>query len=127
MTKSNDQQARERADKINEADSVIFQTEKQLQEYGDKVPAEAKTSIEEALNRLKEAHQRQDVDAIDRELQAVNAAWAAATQNMDPNAAAGAQQQQGPTGGADQGQGGNEGGDDVTDVEFEEVDNDKNS
>ena len=118
-----DNKARETADKINEADSVIFQTEKQLEEYGDKIPAEAKTSIEEALTKLKEAHQRQDLDAINRELEAVNAAWSAATQNMDPNA--GAQQQQGPTG--DAGQGGNEEGDDVTDVEFEEVDNDKNS
>lgn len=116
-----DKKARETADKINEADSVIFQTEKQLEEYGDKIPADAKTSIEEALTKLKEAHQRQDVDAINRELEAVNAAWAAATQNMDPNA----QAQQDPTG--DAGQGGNEGGDDVTDVEFEEVDSDKNS
>ncbi len=118
-----DTKARETADKINEADSVIFQTEKQLEEYGDKIPADAKTSIEEALTKLKEAHQRQDLDAINRELEAVNAAWSAATQNMDPNA----QAQQGPTG-ADQGgqdQGTGEG--DVTDVEFEEVDNDKNS
>ncbi|MGH1337511.1 MAG: molecular chaperone DnaK [Aureispira sp.] len=118
-----DKKARETADKINEADSVIFQTEKQLEEYGDKVPADAKATIEEALTKLKEAHQRQDLDAINRELEAVNAAWSAATQNMDPNA--GAQQQQGPTG--DAGQGENEEGDDVTDVEFEEVDNDKNS
>lgn len=120
-----DKQVRERADKINEADSVIFQTEKQLAEYGDKVPADAKASIEEALTRLKEAHQRQDVDAIERELQAVNAAWSAATQNMDPNAAA--QQQQGPAGGNPEQGGNNKGEDDVTDVEFEEVDNDKKS
>lgn len=120
-----DKQVRERADKINEADSVIFQTEKQLTEYGDKVPADAKASIEEALTRLKEAHQRQDLDAIERELQAVNAAWSAATQNMDPNAAA--QQQQGPTGGNPEQGGNDEGEGDVTDVEFEEVDNDKNS
>ncbi len=117
-----DKKARETADKINEADSVIFQTEKQLEEYGDKIPADAKTGIEDALTKLKEAHQRQDLDAINRELEAVNTAWASATQNMDPNA----QAQQDPTGGADQGQDGKE-GDDVTDVEFEEVDNDKNS
>jgi molecular chaperone DnaK len=120
-----DAKARETVDKINEADSVIFQTEKQLEEYGDKISEEAKTSLEAALVKLKEAHQRQDVDAINRELEAVNAAWASATQNMDPNAA-----QQGPQGNpnpnADNGAG-NEDGEDVTDVEFEEVDNDKNS
>jgi molecular chaperone DnaK len=117
-----DKEARERVDKINEADSVIFQTEKQLTEFGDKVPAEAKAKIEEALGQLKEAHQRQDVDAINTHLEAVNAAWSEATQGMDPNAAAGAQAQA---------QGGAEGGNDdnadadVTDVEFEEVDNNK--
>lgn len=122
-----DNKAREQVDKINEADSVIFQTEKQLGEYGDKIPADAKATIEEALTKLKEAHQRQDIDAINRELEAVNAAWAAATQNMDPNAA----QQQGPNPN-EQAQGGqgssdnNSDNDDVTDVEFEEVDNNKN-
>ncbi|WMX15671.1 MULTISPECIES: molecular chaperone DnaK [unclassified Aureispira] len=119
-----DKKARETVDKINEADSVIFQTEKQLEEYGDKIPADAKSNLEGALAKLKEAHQRQDVDAINRELEAVNAAWAAATQNMDPNA------QQGPQGNptADNtNTGGNQDGEDVTDVEFEEVDNDKNS
>jgi molecular chaperone DnaK len=121
-----DAKARETVDKINEADSVIFQTEKQLEEYADKISEEAKTSLEAALVKLKEAHQRQDVDAINRELEAVNAAWAAATQNMDPNAG----QQQGPQGpdpSADNGAGAEDGGEDVTDVEFEEVDNDKNS
>lgn len=122
-----DKKAREAVDKINEADSVIFQTEKQLEEYGDKIPEDAKANLEAALVKLKEAHQRQDVDAINRELEAVNAAWAAATQNMDPNA----QQQQGPQGNpnpnADNSAGNQDGAEDVTDVEFEEVDNDKNS
>lgn len=121
-----DAKAREAVDKVNEADSVIFQTEKQLEEYGDKISEEAKASLEAALVKLKEAHQRQDVDAINRELEAVNAAWASATQNMDPNAA-----QQGPQGNpnpnADNAGGDQDGGEDVTDVEFEEVDNDKNS
>lgn len=121
-----DAKARETVDKINEADSVIFQTEKQLEEYGDKISEDAKASLEAALVKLKEAHQRQDVDAINRELEAVNAAWASATQNMDPNAA-----QQGPQGNpnpnADNSAGNQDGGEDVTDVEFEEVDNDKNS
>jgi len=122
-----DKKARETVDKINEADSVIFQTEKQLEEYGDKIPEDAKATLEAALVKLKEAHQRQDVDAINRELEAVNAAWAAATQNMDPNA----QQQQGPQGNpnpnADNSAGNQDEAEDVTDVEFEEVDNDKNS
>jgi molecular chaperone DnaK len=110
-----DNKARESADKVNEADSVIFQTEKQLEEHGDKLPADAKENIQGALNNLKEAHQKQDLEAINAALQAVNEAWAAATQNMDPNA------QQNP--GADaQGAAENQ-GEDVTDVEFEEVDN----
>lgn len=110
-----DNKARESADKVNEADSVIFQTEKQLEEHGDKLPADAKENIQGALNNLKEAHQKQDLEAINAALQAVNEAWAAATQNMDPNA------QQNP--GADtQGATDNQ-GEDVTDVEFEEVDN----
>jgi len=121
-----DTKARESVDKINEADSVIFQTEKQLEEYGDKISEEAKASLEAALIKLKEAHQRQDVDAINRELEAVNAAWAAATQNMDPNAAQQGSQEN-PNPGADNGAGDQEGGEDVTDVEFEEVENDKNS
>jgi len=114
-----DKKARESADKINEADSVIFQTEKQLEEYADKLPEDAKENIQAALAKLKEAHQRQDIDAINTELEAVNAAWAAATQNMDPNA-----QNTNPAPNANQG--GNDGkndSDDVTDVEFEEVDN----
>ncbi|BDS15155.1 molecular chaperone DnaK [Aureispira anguillae] len=118
-----DKKAREAVDKVNEADSVIFQTEKQLEEYGDKIPADAKTNIEGALAKLKEAHQRQDVDAINRELEAVNAAWSAATQNMDPNAQAQPQQDASNANNASD----DKGGDDVTDVEFEEVDADKNS
>ncbi len=116
-----DKQAREKADKINEADSVIFQTEKQLKEYGDKIPEEAQTKINEAVTKLKEAHQRQDIDAITREVEAVNAAWAEISQNMqtDPNAGGAQQQQQAPN------QDGGDQTDDVTDVEFEEVDSEK--
>jgi molecular chaperone DnaK len=112
-----DQKAKENIDKINEADSVVFQTEKQLEEYGDKIPAEAKTEIETAVTQLKEAHQRQDIDAINRALEAVNTAWAAATQNMDPNAAA--QNSQAENNTTQESDTENE---DVTDVEFEEVD-----
>jgi molecular chaperone DnaK len=113
-----DNKAKENIDKINEADSVIFQTEKQLEEYGDKVPADAKANIEAAILKLKEAHQRQDVDAIERELKAVNEAWSAATQNMDPN-----QQQEQNNSHSDQNSNEqSEENEDVTDVEFEEVD-----
>ncbi|MCP4439222.1 MAG: molecular chaperone DnaK [Aureispira sp.] len=131
-----DKAAKERADKVNEADGVIFQTEKQLSEYGDKVPAEAKAKIEEALATLKEAHQREDLDAINRGLEAVNAAWAEATQGMggdptggagaggfDPNAGAGGFDPNAGAGGAENNSDDNN--DNVTDVEFEEVD-DKN-
>ena len=111
-----DKKAKENIDKINEADSVVFQTEKQLEEYGDKIPAEAKAEIEKAVTELKEAHQRQDVDAINRGLEAVNTAWAAATQNMDPNA-----QAQNNNGSNTTQEEQNE-SEDVTDVEFEEVD-----
>jgi molecular chaperone DnaK len=111
-----DKKAKENIDKINEADSVVFQTEKQLEEYGDKIPAEAKAEIEKAVTELKEAHQRQDVDAINRGLEAVNTAWAAATQNMDPNAQA---QNNNETNTTQEEQNESE---DVTDVEFEEVD-----
>jgi molecular chaperone DnaK len=112
-----DNKAKENIDKINEADSVIFQTEKQLEEYGDKIPADAKADIEAAVLKLKEAHQRQDVDAIERELKAVNEAWAAATQNMDPNA-----QAQNNTESEQNSNSQDEENEDVTDVEFEEVD-----
>jgi molecular chaperone DnaK len=114
-----DKKAKEQVDKINEADSVIFQTEKQLEEYGDKIPADAKANIQAALGKLREAHQRQDVDAINRELAAVNAAWSAATQNM------GADQgnTQNPNPNNNNNNSGKENTDDVTDVEFEEVDN----
>jgi molecular chaperone DnaK len=118
-----DKAARERIDKINEADSIIFQTEKQLTEYADKLPEEVKSSIETAVAQLKEAHQRQDIDAINQGIEAVNAAWAAASQNMqgDPNA-----QQQQQQANPDQGQADadSNGTDDVTDVEFEEVESD---
>jgi molecular chaperone DnaK len=105
-----DKKAREFVDKINEADSVIYQTEKQLNEYGDKISADAKVSIESALTELKDAHQKKDVDAINKALEAINNAWAAATQNMNPNAGQ-ENTQQGPQ--DDQTQ--------VTDVDFEEV------
>jgi molecular chaperone DnaK len=106
-----DKKAREFVDKINEADSVIYQTEKQLSEYGDKISTDAKVSIESALTELKDAHAKKDVDAINKALEAINNAWAAATQNMNPDAGQEQNTQQGPQ--DDQTQ--------VTDVDFEEV------
>ncbi len=105
-----DKKARDFVDKINEADSVIYQTEKQLSEYGDKISADAKVAIETALSELKDAHAKKDVDAINKALEAINSAWASATQNMDPNAGQ-ENKQEGPQ----------DDKSDVTDVDFEEV------
>lgn len=116
-----DKKARERIDKINAADSLIFQTEKQLTEFGDKIPADKKSAIEKGLEQLKEAHKKQDVDAIDKATAELNTVWQAASQDIynasqqTQNAQAGdnpqAQQAEGQKG-KDQ---------EVTDVDFEEV------
>ncbi|MBK7635418.1 MAG: molecular chaperone DnaK [Saprospiraceae bacterium] len=120
-----DKQAKERAEKLNMADSLIFQTEKQMKEIGDKIPADKKAAIESALTELKEAHKLQDLPRVDKASEALNTAWQAASQDIysaQQNAGANGE----PT--ADQG---NPGGtnqssaDDVTDVEFEEVSGDK--
>ena len=98
----NDKRERERVDKMNQADSMIFQTENQLNEIGDKIPAQHKTAIEQALQQLKDAHKAGDVAAIDSAMNALNAAWQTASQQMYQNAGAqagtqpGADQQQGP-------------------------------
>ena len=114
-----DAKEKERADKINQADSLIFQTEKQLSELGDKIPADVKAPIETALARLKEAHKAQDIDGIDSAIKEVEAAFGAAQQAIH-NAQAQAQQQAGQQPGSQQGpQPGS--GDGVTDVDFEEV------
>ena len=121
-----DKAAREKIDKINQADSLIFQTEKQLKEYGDKIPEDKKAPIQMALDKLKEAHKQQDIAAIDAATAEMNTAWTAASEELykatqgqqgpgaqpgadaGPQANAGGQQQQG-------------GGETVTDAEFEEV------
>jgi molecular chaperone DnaK len=123
---STDKAAREKIDKINQADSLIFQTEKQLKEYGDKIPADKKAPIETALNKLKEAQKSQDVAAIDAAVAEMNNAWTAASEELykaSQGQGAGAQantggEQQGPNGGGGQS---NAGGENVTDAEFEEV------
>jgi len=115
-----DKKERERVDKLNQADGVIFQTEKQLKELGDKIPADKKEPIEKALENLKTAHKAQDLDAIDKAMEEVNTAFHAASQDMynAQNAQAGAQDFGSQQAGGDQG--GNQEGD-VTDVDFEEV------
>ena len=114
-----DKAEKERVDKVNAADSNIFATEKQLKEYGDKIPADKKSVIEGALAKLKEAHKNQDVTAIDTAINELNAAWQAASQDL--YAAQQAEQQ--AQGGAQQGAGAaNQGGaQQPEDVEFEEV------
>jgi len=112
-----DKKAREKVDKLNEADAMIFQTEKQMKEFGDKIPAEKKAPIETALAALKAAHQAQDLDAITQHLEALNTSWMAASQDMY-NATQGDGAATGATGNAN---GSNTESDQVTDVEFEEV------
>jgi molecular chaperone DnaK len=119
-----DKLAREKVEKLNEADNLIFQTEKQIKEFGDKIPADKKPELESALNALKDAHKSQDVPSIDTAIASLNAIWQAATQEMyqggqagDPNAG------QDPNAGGQTGNTSNNNGD-VTDVEYEEV-NDK--
>jgi molecular chaperone DnaK len=120
-----DKQARERVDKLNSADALIFQTEKQLQEYGDKIPAEKKEGIEKALYSLKEAHKNQDVDAVDAAMQELNNQWQNASQEMYQASQAEGQQQPGPEESAGpQDDSGKDDGE-VTDVDFEEVKDDK--
>jgi len=118
-----DQKAKERIDKLNAADSLIFQTEKQLKEFGDKLPADKKEPIEKALEQLKEAHKSQDVDAIDKATAELNQVWQAASEEMyktSQDAQGGAQDaSQNSAGGNDQNGGKDDG--EVTDVDFEEV------
>ena len=115
-----DKQAKERIDKLNTADSLIFQTEKQLKEFGDKLPADKKEPIEAALNKLKEAHKAQDIAAIDAATTELNTVFQAASQDMYNASQAQGGQPQGDAGQASSGD--NKGGDDeVTDVDFEEV------
>jgi molecular chaperone DnaK len=117
-----DSKAKERIDKINQADSLIFQTEKNLKEFGDKIPEDKKKPIEDALAKLKEAHKSQDLDAIDAASKEVNDAFQAASQdiyNAQQQAQGGAQ---GGAPGADQQQQAQGSKDEeVTDVDFEEV------
>ncbi|HOF20138.1 MAG TPA: Hsp70 family protein, partial [Bacteroidales bacterium] len=123
-----DAKARERVDKINSADSMIFSTEKQLKEFGDKLPADKKAEIESALEKLKEAHKNQDVNAIDTSLASLNSIWQSASEEMYKTAqstAPGGSSQHGQEHAGGQHHSGGDsksGNDEVTDVDFEEVD-----
>jgi molecular chaperone DnaK len=117
-----DSKAKSEVEKVNTADSMIFNTEKQLKEFAEKIPAEKKATIEAALVKLKEAHASRDGNAIDTAMTEINAAWEAASQDLynasqqgsqeNPNAAA---NDSNPSASADT----------VTDVEFEEVKDEK--
>jgi molecular chaperone DnaK len=120
-----DKKEREKVDKLNQADTLIFQTEKQIKEYGDKIPADKKEPIETALTELKEVHKTQNIDAIDAAVAKLNAAWSVASEEMY-KATQGQEQQQGPQGQPgqtppNQGDGKTNGSDNVTDVDYEEV------
>ncbi len=117
---ASDKEAREKVEKINQADSLIFQTEKQLKEYGDKIPADKKAPIEAALNKLKDAHKSQDTASIDTALNEMNTAWTAASEDMYKATQDGNGQQSNGNGNQ-QGNSDNEPGETVTDAEFEEV------
>jgi molecular chaperone DnaK len=114
-----DRQSRERAEKLNAADSMIFQTEKQLKEYGDKVPANHKETIETALNELREAYKVQDLARIDTASEQLTQAWSVASQEIYQATQSAGGNQGGPTN--DQGPAEDNSSGQAQDVEFEEV------
>ena len=120
-----DKKQKEEIDKLNSADALIFQTEKQLKDYGDKLPADKKEPIEKALNELKEAHKTKDLSKIEPAMENLNKMWQTASEEMYK-----ATQEQQAQGQETQGQpgpdpkAGKSGDDEVTDVDFEEVDDD---
>ncbi|PKP06446.1 MAG: molecular chaperone DnaK [Bacteroidetes bacterium HGW-Bacteroidetes-5] len=120
-----DKAEREKIDKINAADSMIFQSEKNLKDYGDKISPDKKSAIDAALVNLKEAHKSQDIAAIDKATEEMNAAWHAASEDMAKAAQSGAGAAPGQDPGAGQQGGDNssasQGDKEVTDVDFEEV------
>ena len=112
-----DKKVKETADKINAADGMIFQTEKQLKEFGEKLSDDKKNPIQQALDELKKAHESKDISSIDTAMEKINAAWTAASEEMYK-----ASQEQAKSTNEDNAENKN---DDVTDVEFEEVKDDK--
>ncbi|MCX6288595.1 MAG: molecular chaperone DnaK [Bacteroidetes bacterium] len=119
---ASDKIEKDRVEKLNEADSLIFQTEKQLKEFGDKIPADKKAPIETALETLKVAHQAQDITQVEAALAAMNTAWTAASEDIYKAQAAGAGGPEAGAPGADSGQAnGGASNDTVEDAQFEEV------
>ncbi|MEO6894925.1 MAG: molecular chaperone DnaK, partial [Ginsengibacter sp.] len=119
-----DKAEREKVDKMNQADSLIFQTEKQLKEFGEKISADKKAPIESALTKLKEAHKNQNISEVDSATTELNAAWTTASEEMYKSTqgeAQGGNGQQTADQGQEQNTEANAGGDNVTDAEFEEV------
>jgi len=113
---------KEKVEKLNQADSLIFQTEKQLKEFGDKISADKKAPIETALNNLKEAHKSQDIAQVDKALEAMNTAWTAASEEIykaQAEGAGGPENQSGDQAGGQPNGGANN--DTVEDAQFEEV------
>jgi molecular chaperone DnaK len=121
-----DQKAKDEAETVNKADSLIFQTEKQMKEYGDKIPEDKKKPIEDALAELKENYEKKDLEAMNASMDKLNEVFQAASQEMyqaqqaegGAEGAAGAGAQDGEAQGEDE---------EVTDVDFEEVEDDKKS
>ncbi|MCX6280136.1 MAG: molecular chaperone DnaK [Bacteroidetes bacterium] len=117
-----DKKMKEEVDKLNQADNLVFQTEKQLKEFGDKLPADKKAGLEKAVESLKNAHKSRDIAGVDAAMANLNALWQTASEEMYKNSA-----QSGPQGGQQQDPGQRQqgspkpGNDDVTDVDFEEV------
>ena len=119
----NDKKERERVDKMNQADSMIFQTENQLKEIGDKIPAQHKPAIEQALQQLKDAHKAGDINAIDTAMAALNAAWQTASQQMYQGAQGAQPGQDNPFAGQQQANNQQQApkDDNIQDADFEEV------
>ncbi len=118
-----DKEAKDKAEKINGADSMIFQTEKQLEEFGDKLSEDKKGPIEAALEELKKAHESQDIAEIDAAMEKINEAWKVASEEMYK--AEQEAQASGAGAAGEQPEGGTSGEDDVQDVDFEEVEEEK--
>jgi molecular chaperone DnaK len=119
-----DQKEREKIDKINTADGLIFQTEKQLKEFGDKLSKPNKKAIQDSLDKLKSIHKEEKIDEIDSAIEALNKSWEAASQEMykATQEQQGAPDQKTPAGNKSKGKNKN---DDISDVDFEEVKEEK--
>jgi molecular chaperone DnaK len=120
-----DKKQREKAEKLNMVDSLIFQTDKQLKEIGDKIPADKKAPLETALNDLKAAKESGDADKMDKASEALNNAWQAASQEIYKATQEAAASAAGPQAGGGETNANSNGGEPVTDVPYEEVKDDK--